>query len=329
QNIKSNNTGRSRAIRAMQSNFRLAMTGTPVENTLEELWTIMDFVEPGALGALAHFKEQYIKNEDYDGLKQLLQKYYLRRTKDEVLKEHLPQKHLLPPTFVQASPKQVDLSKSMLQSVQAKTSNSLTIINHLRALYAHTNALNGCETIDDTPQKFEAVMKLLDEIYQKDEKVLIFTDLKKVQQLLKHRISQQFGISVPIINGETPNRPEAVRQFNEQNGFGVMILSPRAAGVGLTITSANHVVHYTRWWNPAVENQATDRAYRIGQTKDVYVYQIITQDAANFPNGTVEEVMHQLLQDKSYLAENVIVPFDTKNLQQQVLHHLNASSPVR
>ncbi|OCS87278.1 DEAD/DEAH box helicase [Caryophanon latum] len=329
QNIKSNNTGRSRAIRAMQSNFRLAMTGTPVENTLEELWTIMDFVEPGALGALAHFKEQYIKHEDYDGLKQRLQKYYLRRTKDEVLKEHLPQKHLLDPTFVQASSMQVELSKSMLQSVQAKTSNSLTIINHLRALYAHTNALSGFEAVQDTPEKFEAVMTLLQHIHTKNEKVLIFTDLKKVQQLLKHRISQQFGISVPIINGETPNRPEAVRQFNEQAGFGVMILSPRAAGVGLTITSANHVVHYTRWWNPAVENQATDRAYRIGQTKDVYVYQIITQDAANFPNGTVEEVMHQLLQDKSYLAENVIVPFDTKNLQQQVLHHLNASSPVR
>ena len=87
----------------------------------------------------------------------------------------------------------------------------------------------------------------------------------------------------------------------------------------LTITSANHVIHYTRWWNPAVENQATDRAYRIGQTKDVYVYQIITQDKYNFPNGTVEEIMHQLLTDKSVLAENVIIPFDTKSFQQEIV----------
>lgn len=101
-----------------------------------------------------------------------------------------------------------------------------------------------------------------------------------------------------------------------------MILSPKAAGVGLTITSANHVVHFTRWWNPAVENQATDRAYRIGQTKDVYVYQFITQDKYNFPNGIVEEIMHNLLLEKSELAENVIIPFDTSSFQNQVLQQL-------
>ena len=318
QNIKSNSSSRSRSIRAMQGKFRLAMTGTPVENSLEELWAIMDFVEPGALGALAEFKKQYIKNEDYEGLKACLQKYYLRRTKDEVLKDKLPQKHILKPIYVNASSLQTELAAAMMANVRSKTSNLLTVIGSLRVLYAHPNALTDFENSEEVPPKFDAVIKLLENIQAKDERVLIFTEFKKVQALLKRYISEKFQVSVPIINGETDNRSDVVRRFNEQQGFGVMLLSPKAAGVGLTITGANHVIHYTRWWNPAVENQATDRAYRIGQQKEVYVYQIITQDSSNFPDGTVEEIMHQILTDKSYLAENVIVPFDTSGIQEKV-----------
>lgn len=318
QNIKSNSSSRSRAIRAMQGKFRLAMTGTPVENSLEELWTIMDFVEPGALGSLAEFKKYYIKNEDYDGLKNSLHKYYLRRTKNEVLKDKLPQKHILKPIYVNASSLQKQLAAAMMANVHSKTSNVLNVIGSLRLLYAHPNALAEVENTEDVPPKFEAVLNLLENIGAKNEKVLIFTEFKKVQALLKRYISEKFQISVPIINGETDNRSEVVHRFNEQQGFGVMLLSPKAAGVGLTITGANHVIHYTRWWNPAVENQATDRAYRIGQQKEVFVYQIITQDTANFPEGTVEEIMHQILTDKSDLAENVIVPFDTSGVQERV-----------
>jgi SNF2 family DNA or RNA helicase len=140
---------------------------------------------------------------------------------------------------------------------------------------------------------------------------------------------QMYGISVPVIDGDTKNRQAVVRTFNETPGFGIMILSPKAAGVGLTITSANHVVHYTRWWNPAVENQATDRAYRIGQEKDVYVYQIITTDSKNFPQGTVEEIMHKLLEEKRALAENIIVPFNTKEIQQMVAEKMGMGQMVQ
>jgi len=129
---------------------------------------------------------------------------------------------------------------------------------------------------------------------------------------------ETYGISVPVIDGDTKNRQLIVQHFNETQGFGIMILSPKAAGVGLTITSANHVIHYTRWWNPAVENQATDRAYRIGQQKDVYVYHIITRDSSHFPQGTVEELMHELLESKRHLAENVIIPFNISEIQQAV-----------
>lgn len=105
-----------------------------------------------------------------------------------------------------------------------------------------------------------------------------------------------------------------------------MLLSPKAAGVGLTITSANHVIHYTRWWNPAVENQATDRAYRIGQEKNVSVYQIITTDKQNFPGGTVEELMHELLLSKRDLAENVIIPFNARELQEKVYEKITSNA---
>lgn len=321
QNVKSNSSNRSRAIRAMQGNFRLAMTGTPVENSLEELWTIMDFVQPGAMRSLSEFRNLFVKNQKYDLLMDTLFPFYLRRTKAEVLKDKLPEKHILPPSYVQASSIQQELAGSMMSGVKSGKSMILNVISDLRMLYAHPGVFEGVVSeinAHDSP-KLEQVLKHIEDIKNKNEKVLIFTEFRKIHSILKNELTKRYGISVPIINGDTKHRPEVVRSFNDKPGFGVMILSPKAAGVGLTITSANHVIHYTRWWNPAVENQATDRAYRIGQTKDVYVYQIITQDKNNFPNGTVEEIMHQLLTDKSVLAENVIIPFDTKSFQQEIV----------
>lgn len=321
QNVKSNSSNRSRAIRAMQGNFRLAMTGTPVENSLEELWTIMDFVQPGAMRSLSEFRNLFVKNQNYDLLMETLFPFYLRRTKAEVLKDKLPEKHILEPSYVQASSIQQELAGSMMSGVKTGKSMILNVISDLRMLYAHPGVFEGVvpeiKTYDSP--KLEQVLKHIEDIKIKDEKVLIFTEFRKIHSILKNELTKRYGISVPIINGDTKHRPEVVKAFNNKPGFGVMILSPKAAGVGLTITSANHVIHYTRWWNPAVENQATDRAYRIGQTKDVYVYQIITQDKNNFPNGTVEEIMHQLLTDKSELAENVIIPFDTKSFQQEIV----------
>ena len=318
QYVKSNASNRSRAIRAMQGKFRLAMTGTPVENSLEELWTIMDFVQPGALGSLASFKKKYIKNEDYDGLIEQLAPYYLRRTKSEVMHDQLPKKHILEPYYSTASQTQKELAKTLIYSTKEHGSSMLQTINALRMLYSHPHTINEQISPNEATPKLEKVMDLLKEIANKNEKVLIFTEFRKVQLILKQFITKEFSIHVPVVNGETKNRPEAVKQFNETPGFGVMLLSPKAAGVGLTITGANHVIHYTRWWNPAVENQATDRVYRIGQEKEVFVYQIITTDEETFPQGTVEEIMHQILTDKSNLAENVIIPFDTSSLQQLV-----------
>ena len=330
QNAKSHSSQRSHALRAMQADFRLAMTGTPVENSLDELWSIMDFVQPGYLGSLKQFRKRYIETSDYDGLVDVLKPHYLRRTKEEVLKDKLPDKIPLPPVEVEASVEQKQLASTMVQSVAQNRLELLNVLGRLRQLYGHPGAIHpSFDSLEPTRvPKLAELFAILDRAKAAGEKVLIFTEFRRVQYLLKRAIMERYGIPVLIISGETTNRPAVVSDFNQSQGFGAMILSQKAAGVGLTITSANHVVHYTRWWNPAVENQATDRAYRIGQTKNVYVHHIVTKDAQNFPNGTVEELMHQLLEIKSDLAKNVLVPFQSKELEEAVAEMLGKSVGV-
>lgn len=324
QNVKSHSSQRSRALRAMQSEFRLAMTGTPVENSLDELWAIMDFVQPGELGSLRLFRERYAESGDFEGLLKAIQPFYMRRTKSEVLDKRLPKKKLVPACLVEASKTQKSISSSMLETKETGQIAILNMLMRLRQLYGHPGVIiPKYEDIELTEiPKFHTLLDIIEKVKAKDEKILIFTEFRKLHSIFKRVFMQKYGISVPVIDGDTKNRQAVVAAFNQSPGFGIMLLSPKAAGVGLTITSANHVVHYTRWWNPAVENQATDRAYRIGQEKDVYVYQIITTDKANFPQGTVEQLMHELLEEKRELAENVIVPFNTKEIQDMVLKKL-------
>jgi SNF2 family DNA or RNA helicase len=328
QNAKSYSSQRSRALRAMQADYRLAMTGTPVENSLEELWSIMDFVHPGELGSLREFKRTFIQTNDYEALLKKIQPFYLRRTKKEVLDDRLPKKHEDEVLKVDASAMQKSIAASMLQTKETGQVAILNMLMRLRQLYGHPGVvIPQYETLPahEVP-KLEKLFEIIEKVRSKNEKILIFTEFRKIQSILKRLFMQKYGISVPVIDGETNNRQSVVKMFNESSGFGIMILSPKAAGVGLTITSANHVVHYTRWWNPAVENQATDRAYRIGQKKDVFVYQIITTDATNFPQGTVEELMHELLDKKKELAENVIVPFNMSELQKEILEKLGVQT---
>ncbi len=324
QNAKSHSSQRSRALRAMQADFRLAMTGTPVENSLEELWSIMDFVQPGELGSLREFRTRFIQSSDYDGLLEKIRPFYLRRTKKEVLDDRLPTKHADKVLKVEVSSTQRTLAASMLQTKETGQVAILNMLMRLRQLYGHPGVIiPQYETLPahEVP-KLEKLLEIIDEVKSNNEKILIFTEFRKLHSILKRLFMQRYGISVPVIDGNTNNRQSVVNLFNTTPGFGILLLSQKAAGVGLTITSANHVVHYTRWWNPAVENQATDRAYRIGQQKDVYVYQIITTDHINFPQGTVEELMHELLETKRELAENVIVPFNMSDMQKEIVEKL-------
>lgn len=172
--------------------------------------------------------------------------------------------------------------------------------------------------------KLAQTITLLKEIKEKNEKVLIFTEYKQMQLILKRYILEELNVNASIINGETSRRQQVVDSFNQKPGFDVMILSPKAAGTGLTITSANHVIHYTRWWNPAVENQATDRVYRIGQEKEVHVYYPIAKSTTKI--DTVEEIVQRIIHDKQGLANSVIVPSKMLDIEKEILKGVSISS---
>ncbi len=322
QKIKNYQTASANALKAMKTSCRIAMTGTPVENRLSELWSIVDFAQPGLLGSYQSFRKTYElpiekhepnREELIDSLVNVISPIFLRRTKDDVLAGQLPAKH------EETVYLNMDIgTKKLYQDILDKTIGTgqkgmaLAAIQNLLMLCSHPQLyVHGYAMVDDLIKqspKMQWTVDQLAKIFAKNEKVLIFTKYKDMQAILRRVIWEKFGINANIINGEvTGNRQAVVDNFNASVGAGALILSPRAAGVGLTITSANHVIHYTREWNPAVENQATDRAYRIGQKNDVFVYYPVVTDPSFV---TIEDRLADLLQQKRELMKNVIIPMD-------------------
>jgi superfamily II DNA or RNA helicase len=327
QAIKNPTTAASKVIKAMKARFRLALTGTPVENSLNELWSIMDFVQPGLLGSLSQFKQEFVnkfegtETDIEEKLTARISKVYKRRTKTGELGDQLPSKTIA----VREIPMgqiQLELYKEVITLVKQKMLSGLEAIQKLKSLSSHPALLNE-KYMNLTPQdvpKLKETLQIIEEVRQKGEKVLIFTEYIQMQNLLRKYIREQFDINPMIINGVTNRRQQVVDMFNQNSGFDVMILSPKAAGTGLTITSANHVIHYTRWWNPAVENQATDRVYRIGQNKPVTVYYPIVIDKQGvLKEGTVEQIVHRILEEKQSLASSVIVPSKNLRIEEEIL----------
>jgi len=287
---------------------------------LSELWSIVDFVQPGLLDGYKTFKQTYetpisINSEDkdclVDKLVTQLNPIFIRRTKEDVLSDALPKKEEL------VVPIEIDYAsenfyRMIISDIGSEKQMILATITKLLMLCSHPklvaggDILEGANELIETSPKLAWTVETLDKIFQKNEKVIIFTKYTKMQAILRYVIYEKFGIDAKIINGDvTGNRAGMVDDFSRIQGASVLILSPRAAGVGLTITAANHVIHYTREWNPAVENQATDRAYRIGQNKPVTVYYPIIR-ASDFT--TVEERLDELLASKRELMKSVIVP---------------------
>jgi superfamily II DNA or RNA helicase len=335
QAIKNPTTSTSRVLKALKAKFRLALTGTPVENTLTELWSIIDFVQPGLFGSLKDFKENYLLplqngQESYEDIQHRLEAkmkmIYKRRTKAGELRNQLPEKHQHK-IFCPMSKEQAQMYQSILLQVRDKMIAPIEAILKLKMLLSHPALLDKeYRKLDyeKIPKLYET-MNILREVQRRNEKVLIFTEYREMQTILKEIISQEFGVNAPIINGATERRQQTVDIFNKSEGFQIMILSPKAAGTGLTITSANHVIHYTRWWNPAVENQATDRVYRIGQEKDVHVYYPIAISNEQWLERTVEQIVDTLLQEKQQLANNIIVPSKQLDIEKELIAMLKIS----
>lgn len=328
QKIKNPVTLITNAVKSMKYDFAIAITGTPVENAWVDLWSIMDFVEPGRLRDLKNFCNTY-QNQlkklqgDMAGqealgkkLEQELQPIFLRRQKTDYL-EGLPHKEVIPKPVLMPPVQREAYEKIIAVAKKRKKKDILQVIAMLRdtslcpylTSYADSTFENmSVDAFFNMSARLKATFQALVNIKARKEKVLIFVTSRKMQRILKRFLEKAFGISIqPPINGELIGlkRQQIVDAFNQKEGFAILILSAEAGGVGFNITAANHVIHLSRCWNPAKEDQATDRVYRIGQEKEVHVYLPIAQ----YEGGDSFDVkLDQLLQYKRSLSQSVIFP---------------------
>ena len=332
QRIKNPNAMVTRAAKKQNVIFRVACTGTPVENTLADLWCLFDYVQPGLLGALNDFGRRYRRpieaetEEEQARVKELRERIspqILRRTKVEVAKDLPPKTDV--PSKVPLSAQQrllyahaVNAFKSRHEpDVVSPFKNHLGLLHYLRLICTDPRRI-GLSVFRPEPladyrtraPKLAWLLVTLQEIQTNDEKVIIFCEFREIQRMLRHYIEEVFGFAPDIINGDTSaaakhvaSRQKRIKAFQAKPGFGIIILSPVAVGFGVNIQAANHVIHYTRTWNPAKEDQATDRAYRIGQTKEVNVYcpVVFADDFTTF-----DVKLDQLLTSKRALAGDML-----------------------
>ena len=319
QYIKNPATYRCDMAKAMAAEFSIGMTGTPVENGLSDLWCIVDAVHPGVLSTYKDFKLRYEKSKNgHKNLtrkltKEMLPPFLLRRMKDKHL-DGLPQKR----EYVRdanMTKTQADAYFRIIEDIRNRSLKHIVAIQKLRSVslapFVDSKDLNDDDFIASSARLY-VLFEVLDEIKNREEKAIIFLENRQMQGKLIAVIQRHYELAEPpqLINGTMNGhtRKKKVDDFQKlPHGFALMVISPKAGGVGLTITNANNVIHLERWWNPAVEDQCSDRVYRIGQEKDVNVYVI----RALLPHANIksyDEVLHGLLSRKRELSRKVIVP---------------------
>lgn len=320
QYVKNPTAQRTSVVKALKAKQRIALTGTPVENGLIEFWCIMDYVQPGRLGAWSDFRTKFerpiIDATEEDERKTIvgrlqseLQPHYLRRHKSEVLKD-LSEKAPAERRSVELGRQQLEEYKAIVTAARAAGRGAvLGAIQRLLQLCARPPGELMAAPVAvqaEACPKLGETLDIVESVRVHEEKVVIFTRFLGLQAMLQQAILERFGVFPDCINGSVHgSRQRIVDLFSERPGFNVLILSHDVAGVGLNITAANHVIHYTRPWNPAKENQATDRVHRIGQERPVHVYLPIAVDDRFV---TVEARLDQLLQAKEALARDVLIP---------------------
>lgn len=344
QRIKTPGTQASLAARALKADFRIACTGTPVENSLADLWSLFDFVQPGLLGGLEEFGHTYRRPIECETdeqkaallkLQDAIAPQTLRRTKLDIRSElkakFFAHKSANDSTVsfkdVLREGERLELPLSSYQSLlylgglkklqdansesdgRKRARLSFGALHLMKAVCAEPYCLPGMKFLADkdgrarhleNSPKLAWLLRHLEEVRAAGEKAIIFTELREVQAALFYFLREVFGIKASIINGDSQNRQAYIERFSTVEGFNVIILSTLAAGAGLNVTAANHVFHFTRAWNPSKENQATDRAYRIGQAKDVYVYCPVVVSAEY---STFDVRLDELLRRKAGLAD--------------------------
>ncbi|NCP87023.1 DEAD/DEAH box helicase, partial [bacterium] len=325
QNIKNPEAKQTQAIRKIGAEFRIALTGTPVENRLSELWSIMHFLNPGYLGARKSFRENFAmpieRYHDEDAIKQLKQltaPFILRRVKtDPRVISDLPDK-VETKVYCTLTEEQATLYEAVVQDVMKKIEEEdgikrrglvLSMMMQLKQIcnhpvqYLHQSSKDSAEvSLDNRSGKLERLGELLEEVLAANDRALIFTQFAEMGEMLAEYLPKAFGAATQFLHGGTPAkmRDQMVTRFQEdEHAPPIFILSLKAGGTGLNLTRANHVFHFDRWWNPAVEDQATDRAFRIGQKRNVQVHKFVT-------TGTLEEMIDDMIESKKGLAQAVV-----------------------
>ena len=314
QNIKNPDTSQTVAVKSLKSDIKIAMTGTPVENKLTELWSIFDFINKGYLGSIRDFQkcyaipiERFKQYEQADKLKLSISPFVLRRLKtDKTIIDDLPEKMVLD-EYCYLTKTQAALYEKTLNTLMTDISNQTGInrrgiifklITALKQICNHPFQYLRCgEMTKDVSGKTEKFISLLSQILQNDEKVIAFTQYKEMGNILSTIIQNELNISPLFFHGSlnTNQRQNMLQEFETNPEQKIMLLSLKAGGTGLNLTSATNVIHYDLWWNPAVEEQATDRSYRIGQHKNVMVHRLVTL-------GTFEEKIDEMIKQKKELV---------------------------
>jgi len=319
QNITNPETKQSKAARALTADYRIALTGTPVENHVGDLWSIMEFLNPGFLGTQARFKKNFFipiqaqhDRDAADRLKKITGPFILRRLKtDKTIISDLPEKVEMK-VFCPLTKEQASLYGAVLKDLEEDLHEAegiqrkgmiLAVLSKLKQVCNHPAQFLGDNSrIPERSGKLARLEEMLEEVMELRESALIFTQFAEMGAILQRRVQDLFGMEVYFLHGGVPKRKRdrMVEVFQSDGHKGrIFILSLKAGGTGLNLERANHVFHFDRWWNPAVENQATDRAFRIGQTRNVMVHKFICA-------GTMEERIDEMIERKKDLAGQVV-----------------------
>ena len=319
QNIKNPETRQAQIARKLPADYRIALTGTPVENRLSDLWSIMQFLNPGYLGSQRAFRQEFVvpveRYGDADAaarLRRLVQPFVLRRLKtDPTIISDLPEKNEMK-VYCPLTPEQATLYEAVVKDTLEKVESSegierrglvLAMLMKLKQVCNHpAHFLGDGSALAGRSGKLARLAEMLEEVQSIGDRALVFTQFYEMGEMLRKYLGETLGGGVQFLHGGTPQgqRERMVARFQEEEDApGIFILSLKAGGTGLNLTRANHVFHFDRWWNPAVENQATDRAFRIGQRRDVQVHKFVCL-------GTLEERIDDLIESKRALAENVL-----------------------
>ncbi|HRX84525.1 MAG TPA: DEAD/DEAH box helicase, partial [Phycisphaerae bacterium] len=319
QKIKNPAAAQTIAIRSLPGTYRVAMTGTPLENHLSELWSIMEMLNPGLLGSAARFRKRFAvpierlgDAQRADQLRALIRPFVLRRIKDDPdVACDLPEKMEMQ-VYCNLTPEQASLYEQVVEAALGEVESAtgirrrgviLAALTRLKQICNHpVQYLRDGTTLDERSGKCERLVEMLEEVMAEGDAALVFTQFREMGELLVRLLTERLHTEIPFLHGATTaaNRQKMIDRFQDPaSGVRIFLLSLRAGGLGLNLTAANHVFHFDRWWNPSVEAQATDRAYRIGQTRRVQVHKFVCL-------GTIEDRIDRMLTDKLALANRIV-----------------------